>query len=140
MRTPITTLRVAFLPLLCLVVAGLMTRSWLNDPYDPTLEGTDRYGHNHEGALVDGLGITLVELAVLLAILRPWSYERSWGRAMVAVALLLPWTALSMFLTMHQGGIFVLHWLWLVVVVLVVASALLGSLVASYRRIASGRR
>jgi hypothetical protein len=136
MRTPIETLRVAFLPLLWLVVAGLMIRSWSNDPYDPTLVGTARYGHNHEGALVDGLEITLVELAVLLAILRPWSYARSWGRALVALALLLPWTALSMLLMMHQGGILVLHTLWLVVVVILVAGALVRSLIASDRRTA----
>jgi hypothetical protein len=74
-------LRIAPLPLLWLTTVILMARSWAGDPYDPTLEGTDRYGHNHDGALTDGVAFTVIELAVLLAILRPWSYDRSWGRS-----------------------------------------------------------
>jgi hypothetical protein len=105
--------RVAALPLFWALTALLMARDWANDPYDPKLWGTDRYGHNHEGALVQGLSFTLVELAVLVAILRPWSYDRSWARALVAVVLLTPWMMLSMLMSMHQGGIVFLHFSWI---------------------------
>lgn len=91
----------------------MMVRSYLGDPPDPSREGTAAYGHNHAGALVDGLLWSASEVVILYAILRPWSYRRSWGRAAGALALLLPWTAMSMVLTMHAGGVVVLHFLWL---------------------------
>src|SRR6185503_9781909 len=96
----IKAMRVALLPALWAAIALMMARDWSKDPYDPRLEGTDRYGHNGEGALGEILVLSLVELAVLLAILRPWSYDRSWGRSLVATVLLLPWAMLSMVFSM----------------------------------------
>lgn len=99
------------------ITAALMTRSYLQDPYDPSRTGTSAYGHNHQGALLHGLGLSLVELIVLLAVLRPWSYLRAWPRALGALALLVPWTGLSALLTMHAGGVVALHLAWLLVLV-----------------------
>ena len=60
MPTTAMRLRTAALPLVWLLFACAMARDWWNDPFDPTLEGTHRYGHNSEGALVTGLVMTLV--------------------------------------------------------------------------------
>jgi hypothetical protein len=128
-------LRIAPLPLLWLTTVILMVRSWAGDPYDPALEGTDRYGHNHDGALTDGVVFTVIELAVLLAILRPWSYDRSWGRSLVATMLLLPVTAFSMLMSMHAGGIIALHFTWLFLALVGVAIAFLVSAISKYRGI-----
>ena len=126
-------LRVAALPAFWLLTAVMMARDWWNDPYDPRLEGTDAYGHNSEDALANGLVLTFFELAILVAILRPWSYDRSWGRASIALALLLPWTLLWMLGAMHAGGVFGLHWMWLALLVVGLTVTVLVSLVSTYR-------
>jgi hypothetical protein len=101
------------------MTALLMARNHLADPYDPSRQGTAAYGHNHPGALLQGLVVTLVELAVVYLILRPGSYRHSWGRAALALAIFLPGAAASAVLTMHTGGIYSLHFLWMASVVLI---------------------
>ena len=112
----IKVLRLAALLLLAAITMALIAWSYWRDPFDPALEGTARYGHNHEGALLQGIGVTAVELAVLVAILRPWSYHRSWQRALGALGLFFPWLLFSAMLTMHAGGVMMFHLLWLLVV------------------------
>ncbi len=105
--------RLGALPALWGITASLMVRDYIRDPYDPALLGTSGYGHNHQGALAQGLVLTLVELVFVYAILRPPSYDRSWARALGAFLLLLPWTGVWMVLTMHTGGVITIHFLWL---------------------------
>ena len=124
-------LRLGGLPCLWLAFAVMMVRNYLGDPYDPSLEGTAAYGHNQEGALLQGILFSLSELVILTGLLRPWSYNRSWGRGMVAVALLLPWTALAVVSMMHSGGVFALHALWLMVVLVGVVVLTLVSALTS---------
>ncbi len=119
---------------LWLATAGLMARDYAADPPDLALVGTRAYGHNHEGALVQGLVFSAIELLALLALLRPWSYDRAWGRALVTLLLLAPWTLFSMMMTMHAGGVFVLHFLWLALVCVLVFLGLVWSLIAAARR------
>ena len=126
-------MRVALLPALWAATAFMMARDWAADPYDPSLVGTSSYGHNGEGALVDMLAMSAIELAVLVAILRPWSYDRSWGRALLAAALLLPWTAVSMMLSMHAGGIVLLHFMWLFLALVGLVVTFLVSAISVYR-------
>ena len=57
--------------------------------------------------------MTAVELGVVLLLLRPWSYRRSWGRAFVTAVLLLPWSFVWLMLLAHSGGVKGLHFLWL---------------------------
>ena len=95
---------------------ALMYVDWLGDPFDPTLEGTRRYGHNHEGALWQMASWVAAELVVLYLVLAPGSAGRSVGRAIAALLVFAPWTLFSMFMTMHAGGIVALHWLWLMLV------------------------
>jgi hypothetical protein len=111
-----------------------MVHDYLIDPYDPSRTGTSAYGHNHQHALAHGLGVTLVELAVVYFILRPWSYRRSWLRPLGALVLYLPWTAFSMLMTMHAGGVFILHFLWLLAVVLILTVCSVWSGVAALRQ------
>jgi hypothetical protein len=113
------TARVAALPALWAITAALMVRDHVADAYDSTRTGTDSYGHNHDGALLQGLGLTLLELVIIYALLRPRTYERSWSRPLGALFLLVPWTGLSMIMTMHAGGIVALHFLWLASLVLI---------------------
>lgn len=113
--------------------AVFMVMDARRDPFNPTLQGTARYGHNHAGALTQGLLVTLVELVVLTAILRPWSYRQAWGRALVALAVLLPWTFASACLTMHAGGVVMVHLLWLLALVLALAALAIWSGVARKR-------
>ena len=95
---------------------ALMYLDWQGDPFDPTLEGTRRYGHNDEGVLGDMALLASAELVVLYLVLGPGSAGRGVGRAIAALLLFAPWTLFSMFMTMHAGGIVALHWLWLMVV------------------------
>jgi len=76
-----------------------------------------------------------MELAVLYVILRPWSFRASWGRALLASLLFLPWTGVCGMAVMHSGGFFVLHVFWLLVVSFsLIAVALASGLQALLRR------
>lgn len=136
----IWALRIGGIGCLWLAFAVLMARSYfLGDPPDPGRAGTAAYGHNHAGALAEGLVMTLSEAAAIYLILRPWSYLRSWGRALGALALLAPWTVIAAILSMHAGGVVMLHLLWLLCLDLIVASVALWSGVAALRRRARSR-
>lgn len=106
----------------------LMWVDHLQDPYNPNLIGTEGYGHNYEGALLQGFILTLIELGILYLIVRPWSFRCSWLRVIGAIVLFFPWTFLMVFMTMHGGGIVMLHFLWLVVVDLVLSCILIATL------------
>jgi hypothetical protein len=95
---------------------GFMALDYWRDPPDPSRHGTAAYGHNGAGALAMGITLLLIEAAALCAILRPWSYRRSWGRALSALALFSVWAAVWVVLTMHTGGVLMVHFLWLVAV------------------------
>jgi len=128
-------LRIGGIGCLALAFAALMARSYfLGDPPDPSRVGTAGYGHNHAGALAEGLLMTLSEAAALYLILRPWSYRRSWGRALGALALLAPWTAIAAILTMHAGGVVMLHLAWLLCLDVIVLGLALWSGAAALSR------
>jgi hypothetical protein len=77
------------------------------------LPGDLRNQHNRPGELSTYVEITIVEFAAILAILRPWSYQQSWERAFIALALLTPWAFIFLALMIHSGGIMVAHFVWL---------------------------
>lgn len=106
----------------------LMWRDHLQDPYDPNFRGPPVYGHNQEGEFLQGFIITLIELGILYMIIRPASFRRSWMRVIGAIALFFPWTLLMIFMTMHGGGILMLHFLWLLVVDLMLIALLMWTL------------
>jgi hypothetical protein len=130
-----TTLRTFGLAALWALFAALMINDALHDPYDPTLEATHRYGHNHDGALREGLMATVIELAVLYLVLRPWSTAgRPWLRVLVMLLPLIPWTLVSAVITMHAGGITMIHFVWLLAVVLVLVVSLFVSVAKAIGR------
>jgi apolipoprotein N-acyltransferase len=107
----------------------------LQDPYNPLLEGTRRYGHNHEGALRDGAVASLVELAVVYVVMQPWKTGgRAWLRGLIALMAFVPWTLLSAVLTMHAGGVVMIHLLWLLALDVVLVGIVVGSLVSRASR------
>ena len=126
-------LRIAALLFSWSVTAIAMAISYLRDPYSPLREDTAAYGHNHEGALWQGLLITAVELVIVGLILRPWSYQRAWWRALGALGLLVPWTLFSALMVMHAGGILAIHFLWVLGLTAATVVVLLWSIVASVR-------
>ncbi len=113
--------------ILWLLLVALMIQDWVADPYNPGLRRPATYGHNQDGALFQGMVQSTLEVAVLYGILRPWSFRASWGRALLALLLFLPWTAVSAMAVMHSGGIFVLHAFWLLVVSLSLIALALAS-------------
>lgn len=122
-------IHIGWLPLLAVLTAGAMIRGWINDPYSPTHDRD--YGHNHEGALVQGLCMLAIEIAIAVAILRPWSYCRSWGRALSLSLLLVPWTMLATVAAMHAGSVFTTHALWLWLLTFIVGLMFVVSALAS---------
>lgn len=74
--------------------------------------------HNGAGDLKTFVVMALVELAVVTVILRPWSYDRSWGRALGALVVLVPWTLLFLIMLIHSGGVMLWHVRWLLGLVL----------------------
>jgi hypothetical protein len=128
--------------LLWLGAAVLMGVDWHHDPYDPSLEGTDAYGHNGPGALTYGLAFSLGELLVYGALIRPWRRERPRGYVLTPVLGLFlfgGWSFVQMFLSMHAGGIQAIHALWLLALDLwLVFEILLAAWDASLRRASAG--
>ena len=126
-------LRIAWLPLLASLVSATMVRDWYRDPWPPATPQQHPYGHNAEGSLVLGLTMVWIEVVVLLAVLRPWSYARSWGRALTATAMWLPWALYGTLLAMHAGGVIIVHTLWLWLALLVLVGMAIGSGIAAAR-------
>ena len=110
-----------------------MVRAYLGDPPDPARVGTAAYGHNHPGALLHGVLLSLSELILLYAVLRPWSYRRSWGRALAALALLLAWLIVAAVLALHAGPVLALHLFWVALCALIVLGLAVASGLAALR-------
>ena len=131
------TLKGAFARLWPLVLGiaavALMYMDWREDPFDPALQGTRRYGHNHDGALTQMAVWVLVELVVLYVVLGPGSASARIWRAAVALVIFVPWTLLSLAVMMHAGGIVAVHGLWLLVVCVGLVAVLVARIVARPR-------
>ena len=101
-------------PLIAMIgVLLLMLRSSVTDPGPTGLPGDLTNLHNWPGDLARNAALVLVAAGVALLILRPWSYHRSWLRALCAAVLFAPWLAFNFLLLIHSGGIMTLHALWL---------------------------
>jgi hypothetical protein len=89
---------------------------WLGGDADPT---ASQYGQDWPGDLGLALRRSAMEAALLVVIVRPWSFARSrWRRwrLVLALVLFLPWTALSVVTGMHGGPTRGYHDLWLLIV------------------------
>src|SRR5262245_8218170 len=96
----------------------LMLQDYAGDPYDPLRTGTSAYGHNSQDILGTVLPLTVGEILFALIILRPRSYRASWGRAVLAFVVLFAWGLFSLAISMHAGGVVMLHGLWVVALAL----------------------
>jgi hypothetical protein len=92
---------------------ALMWRSAVRDPGPTGLPNDLRYLHNFPGDLRQNAILVLIEAAIALLVIRPWSNNRNSGRGLVAAVVFAPWLLLNIMFGIHSGGIMVLHTLWL---------------------------
>lgn len=95
-------------------------------PYDPSLGGPALLGRSHPGELTLVLVSIALETVVLALVLRPWSWQRSWRRAVTAFALFTPWLGFWHALSLGSGPVTGTH--VLVLLVLWLGLALLAAL------------
>ncbi len=107
----------------------VVVNDWRAHPFDPSQAPEFQ---NPDGALDTALVVMVAELAVLLVVVRPWTYRASAGRALLALAVFGPWTLWLFPQGMHAGGMFMLHLLGLIVLCV-------GLFVALLRAAAAGR-
>jgi hypothetical protein len=86
------------------------------------VRGTPNVEHPGYYANLPGEGATTVvvltvEVLTLYALLRPVSYRRSWGRALIALGCFGAWTFIYFIAGRHAGPINANHLLWLVGIV-----------------------
>lgn len=72
--------------------------------------------------------LSLVECLILWAVLRPQSFSRSWGRALLATLLCFPWTFTWNLFLGDMGCLFMAHAVWLSLATLVAVGLFLGSI------------
>jgi hypothetical protein len=94
-------------------ILGFMWRSAVRDPGPTGLPNDLPNWHNRPGDFRDNALLVLTEAAVAMLLIRPWSYDRSWGRALNGAVMFAPWLLLNLMFMIHSGGIMVLHTLWL---------------------------
>ena len=95
------------------VVLLLMAISAMRDIGPTGLPGDLPNWHNRPSDYSRFALAVLFEGFVAVLLLRPWSYNRSWGRSACTFLLLLPWLSLNLLMMIHSGGIMVIHTLWL---------------------------
>lgn len=81
---------------------AVLVRGHFAGEYDAT---AGSYGMNHPGDLPHFLRMGALELLVLTALLRPWSYRHAWGRALLALVIWIPWALFAAIACMHCGPI-----------------------------------
>jgi hypothetical protein len=92
------------------ILMGLAFRARMADAFDPSASA---FGTNWPGDVAHVALFGAVEVAVLIAIMRPWSYRRSWGRAALAAILFAAYGLFTLLVGMHAGSILGIHALWL---------------------------
>lgn len=82
------------------------------------------------GAVLAAIAITAVEALVLYAIIRPKTYLRSWQRPAGALLLFFPWLLVCAVLLMHQPAYVWAHFLWVLLVNLILGAMCIYAIVA----------
>jgi hypothetical protein len=95
-----------------------MEYDYLGDPENNTL-----HGHNYPGTFEFMIKLGLIELCILYFILNPWVRKWKMARVLLAIVLSWGWTIVSGVMTIHAGGIAMVHLLWLIAVDLVLLIA-----------------
>ena len=81
-----------------------------------------------------GLPRVTAEVIILYIILRPGSFRWSWGRALLAIAIFVPWFFYSIQYIMHAPGWVFAHAYWLLGVIAILVIVLVVSSVGAWRR------
>ena len=104
----------SFTPLL-LAALLLLHTLWARQTgrYDPN---SHAYGANWPGDVARTLLAGMGEVVLWTLIMRPWSYQHSWGRAAAASVLFLIWGCVTLFLCLHCGTVTGGRGVWLLVI------------------------
>ena len=114
-----------------LFVYWLYDSYYVTDPYNPNLQGTQAYGHNGEGAFELYGMMTLIEYAVLLGVLLPFSFSRFYFvRLIILQAVFGFWLFMMFFSAMHSGNTHIIHMLWTFFVNVIIFVLLILSIIA----------
>ncbi|MCR6477455.1 hypothetical protein NU688_14940 [Variovorax sp. ZS18.2.2] len=73
--------------------------------------------------------VVLIETAFVAAVLRPASYRHSWGRALVAMAVVMAWWFYLGMGIIHQPAYYIVHLQWLALMICGLVLLLLVSLI-----------
>ena len=98
---------------LWIVIAAMICSSYFGDRYDPGYY----FAADTREAFYWLLVISLVEVAALYLVLRPWNYQRSFARPLLALIVFAPWATVNMMLSMHAQTIILQHSFWLFFIV-----------------------
>jgi hypothetical protein len=93
-----------------------------------------RHAVDTRSSLMLIVGMMALEMAVALAILRPWSGRRSVDRALAALAVLGVWTLVVVGPSMHGSPAVVLHVLWLMLTDVILLAAVVARIVGQRQR------
>ena len=110
---------------------GVLVMTWTYYAHpDP---GTGANGTTYQGELATMLGVTTLQVAVFGALLRPWSYQRSWDRAVGSLLILTPCIPVWMIMNMHAGPTSGMNVMWLMLFWVGLLGAAVVSGVAAWR-------
>ncbi len=114
------------------IVAAMICSSYFGDRHEPG----HYFASNTREAFCALLVISLVEIAVLYLVLRPWRYQRSFARPLLALVVFAPWAIVNMMLSMHAQTIILQHsfWLFFIVCPLLIILFLISSVAAFINR------
>jgi hypothetical protein len=106
----------ALFPRYGLAVSWLLSIVWMGYDYLGDPGNNYEYGHNHPGQFELTIKLGLIELCILYFILNPWVRKWKMARVLLAIVLSCSWTFILGLGLMHAGGIFLIHWLWLLTI------------------------
>jgi hypothetical protein len=104
-------------------------------PFDPTHR---QYGANWPGDVGAAVRRGVLGLALLVLIVRPWSYRRSWGRSLLGFVLFAPVGAFLLVAGMHAGPTVNAPGFWMLLVGFscLIAAAISGWATTTHQRAA----
>jgi hypothetical protein len=96
---------------------------WMVADFQKDPGKVSRHGYNTPQSLTWIVGISVVELIILYVFLNPWYRELMVFRLFLATGLMWGWVVINVLLTMHGGGVAIIHLLWLLSVAIVLPIA-----------------
>jgi hypothetical protein len=114
----------ALFPRYGLAVSWLLSVVWMGYDYLRDPGNTALHGYNRPGTFELTIKLGLVELFILYFILNPWVRKWKIARVLLAIVLSWVWTIVFALMTIHAGGIAMIHLFWLLMVDVVLFIAL----------------